>query len=58
MTGSRDIEGMVVFSVGRVVNAWLIDEAIFAFRRAYPFLLGATYSWWDDHIILAVVNNA
>jgi len=58
MDGSREIEGMVVFTIDRVVNAWLIDEAIFAFMQAHPFLLGATYSWWDDHVILAIANNA
>ena len=34
MTGSRDIEGMFVFTVGCVVNAWLEEEIIFAFRQA------------------------
>jgi len=34
MTGSRDIEGMFIFTVGRVINAWLEEEIRFAFHQA------------------------
>lgn len=34
MTGSRELEGMFVFTVGRVMNAWLVEEIVFAFTQA------------------------
>jgi len=46
MTGSRDIEGMVVFPVGRVMNAWLIADIIDAVRKAFPFV-GAFYYYFE-----------
>ena len=57
MTGLRDTEGMFVFAVGRVVNAWLVEEAIFAYTRLIPYLEGTIYSWWTGSELFSLVDN-
>jgi len=39
MTGSRDVEGMVVFPVGRVMNAWLKKDILDAWETLLQELL-------------------
>ena len=39
MTGSRDIEGMVIFPVGHVMNAWLKEEILDAYETELQRLL-------------------
>lgn len=40
MTGSRDIEDMFVFPVGRVMNAWLKEDILDAYENLLQELLG------------------
>lgn len=56
MTGSRDVEGMFVFAVGRVMNAWLVEEALFAFTQAYVYMRGRIYSYWEDSQLLSIIG--
>jgi len=39
MTGLRDTEGMVVFPIGRVMNAWLKKDILDAYENLLQGLL-------------------
>lgn len=57
MTGSRDIEGMVVFAMGRVINAWLVEECLFAIKNAFPEYGGMYYVWWTGGHFGSLLDN-
>jgi len=57
MDGSRDIEGMVVFPVGRVMNAWLVEEVLFVLRNTFPEYGGTYYVWWTGGHFGSLLDN-
>ena len=57
MTGSRDIEGMFVFSVGRVMNAWFIVDILDALKRASPYFVGEFYYYFEGAPPLTLIED-
>lgn len=58
MTGSRDIEGMFVFTLSSgVIMGYPIVDAIDAFKMAYPELRGVYFVWQDGFLAPRMVDN-